>query len=91
MPADLHADLRNSSLILSKGDANYRRWLGDRYWPFTTPAQAVLGYLPAPFAALRVLKSEVVIGLQPGQAQAMDARDPEWLIDGKWGIIQSQA
>ncbi len=88
MPRDLRHTLSQSHLILSKGDANYRRWVGDRHWPDTTPLEAVLGYLPAPLLALRVLKAEVVIGLQPGQAEEVCARDAQWMYDGRWGVIQ---
>jgi hypothetical protein len=38
--------------------------------------------------ALRTLKGEIMAGLQPGQAQALQAEDPTWLINGKRGIIQ---
>ncbi len=88
MPSALHQELSQSNLIVSKGDANYRRWLGDRRWPFTTPLEQVLSYLPAPLLALRVLKSEVAIGLQPGQPEKLHQIDPHWLFDGRYGIIQ---
>ena len=88
MPSGLRQELSESDLIISKGDANYRRWVGDRHWHFTTSLQKVLSYLPAPLVALRVLKAEVVIGLQPGQQEEMDRIDPKWLFNGRWGIIQ---
>jgi predicted aconitase with swiveling domain/uncharacterized protein with ATP-grasp and redox domains len=88
MPEALHQELASTDLLISKGDANYRRWLGDRHWPFTTPFEAILAYRPAPLLALRVLKSEIVIGLPPGLRQQMYQRDPTWLFDGRWGVIQ---
>ena len=88
MPPDLRENLSHSNLIISKGDANYRRWLGDRNWPFTTPLANVVNYLPAPFLALRVLKSNILVGLTPGVSDAMDMKDPQWLTNGSWGIIQ---
>lgn len=33
-------------LLISKGDANYRRLLGDLHWPYDTAPKAVLEYLP---------------------------------------------
>ena len=37
-PASLRSDLKqNSALVVVKGDANYRRMLGDRPWPFDAP------------------------------------------------------
>ena len=88
MPADLRADLAAASLIISKGDANYRRLIGDRHWPYTTPFDDVVCYLPAPLVALRTLKSDVLVGLKPGQQPILDQKDPDWLINGRWGLIQ---
>lgn len=88
MPAALRRALAQSDLLLSKGDAHYRRWLGDRRWPFTTPFSKVLAYRPAPLLALRVLKSELMVGLPAGTAEQVAARDAEWLTDGAWGVIQ---
>jgi hypothetical protein len=44
--------------------------------------------MPAPFAALRTLKGELIVDLQPGQADALAAADPTWLINGQRGVIQ---
>jgi hypothetical protein len=88
MPGPLRAELSESEMIISKGDANYRRLLGDRHWPPTTKFADVVGYSPAPLAALRTQKSEVAIGLEPGQAETVAGQDSEWLINGRWGVIQ---
>jgi hypothetical protein len=88
MPGELRQELGEAALVISKGDANYRRLVGDRHWPFDTPLAGVLNYMPTALLALRVSKSQVMVGLQPGQAQAMDERDAHWLTDGKWGVIQ---
>jgi uncharacterized protein with ATP-grasp and redox domains len=88
MPADLRQDLGQSTLIICKGDANYRRLLGDRHWPFTTPFAEIVTYCPAPLSALRTLKSEIVCGLNPGQPESTAAMDPDWMTGGRWGLIQ---
>lgn len=88
MPDGLFNNLGKSALLISKGDANYRRFLGDRHWPFTTSFADITRYRPAPLAALRVLKSEVACGLQPEQPAILRQKDPEWLTDGRWGVIQ---
>ena len=87
IPTSLKEELANSSLIVVKGDANYRRLLGDRHWDFTTNIADIVSYLPAPMVALRTLKSEVVAGLKP-EVIAQVANDPSWLTNGQWGIIQ---
>jgi uncharacterized protein with ATP-grasp and redox domains len=88
MPASLKGELDRSNLLISKGDANYRRLLGDRHWPYTTPFADIVCYLSAPVVALRTLKSEVAAGLSPGQPEEVTERDPEWLSNGRWGVIQ---
>jgi len=88
MPERIRYELSESQLLISKGDYNYRRLVGDRAWPPDTPFEDVVCYLPVPLVCLRVLKSEVVLGLQPGKAEALFREDPEWLINGRWGIIQ---
>lgn len=88
MPAELARELAHSDLLIFKGDANYRRLLGDRHWPFTAPFADIVCYLPAPVLALRTLKSEITAGLKPGQPEATTAKDPSWLFDGRWGVLQ---
>jgi hypothetical protein len=88
MPEGLYAELKPSALIISKGDVNYRRWLGDRHWPHTTPLAEILDYLPAPWLALRVLKANVMAGLLAGQVQAAIKKDSSWMTSGQWGCIQ---
>ena len=90
MPADLIADLAEMDLVVVKGDANYRRLLGDAAWPPTTPFEAIVSYFPAPLAALRTLKAELIVGLRPGQAERLRAEDPAWLVNGRRGVIQAR-
>jgi hypothetical protein len=90
MPADLRASLAKLDLVIVKGDANYRRLVGDLYWPPTASFRELTAHFPAPLVALRTFKSEVVAGLAPGQAERAAAEDPEWLVDGKRGVIQAR-
>jgi uncharacterized protein with ATP-grasp and redox domains len=48
MPDDLRVHLAEADVVLAKGDANYRRALGDAHWPLTTPLADVVSYFPAP-------------------------------------------
>jgi hypothetical protein len=87
LPAGLRADIGHAALVIAKGDVNYRRLLDDRGWPATTRMEAITGYFPTAFVALRTLKSEIMVGLAAGQAEQLSAEDPGWLINGKRGII----
>ncbi|MDY7041271.1 MAG: damage-control phosphatase ARMT1 family protein [Chloroflexota bacterium] len=88
MTPDVRATLERADLILLKGDANYRRLLGDRHWSPTIRLEEVAHYFPQPFAVLRTMKAELVVGLEPGQAEALSAEDPDWMVNGRRGIIQ---
>jgi len=91
MPEHIREELGSAGLVLSKGDANYRRLTGDRRWPEDSRFSQVTSYFPAPLLALRVAKSEVMVGLEPGQTGRMDAREPNWRTNGRWGLIQFKA
>ncbi|MBR8826657.1 MAG: protein-glutamate O-methyltransferase family protein [Gomphosphaeria aponina SAG 52.96 = DSM 107014] len=88
MPEDLMLELTKASLTIIKGDANYRRLLGDRHWSFTTPFAEIVSYFPTPLVALRTLKSEIVCGLQPSLITRLNTEDTHWLTNGKRGVIQ---
>jgi uncharacterized protein with ATP-grasp and redox domains len=79
---------KKAGLVISKGDANYRRLTGDLRWPEETPFEQVAAYFPAPLLALRVSKSEVIVGLQAGQAARQDRIETGWRTNGRWGVIQ---
>jgi hypothetical protein len=88
MPPHLRAKLAHSALVILKGDVNYRRLLDDAHWPHTARMEDITGYFPAPFVTLRTLKSEIMVGLPPGRAEALAVEDPAWLTNGKYGVIQ---
>jgi hypothetical protein len=85
MPAELADDLTQSALLLSKGDANYRRLLGDRHWPFDLPFARVVDYFPCPVLALRTMKSEIGLGLDPAVSPQNEA---DWKYNGRWALLQ---
>jgi len=88
MPEDLRTLLAAADLVIAKGDANYRRALGDAHWPLTTPVADVVSYFPAPLVFLRTCKAEVITGLSNAQVHELQQRDPTWLTNGEWGVIQ---
>ena len=88
LPSLLRAELARSNLVILKGDVNYRRLLDDRHWPHTMRLEEIVNYFPVPFLVLRTLKGEIMVGLEPGQAEALAVQDPAWLMNGQRGIIQ---
>ena len=88
MPTALREELRRTSgLVIVKGDANYRRALGDRPWPLDAPFADVCSYPPAPMCCLRTLKAELGCGMASSKTDRAAAADDTWLTDGKWGVV----
>jgi hypothetical protein len=87
MPPALRGELGQADLVILKGDANYHRLVDDAHWSPTADLEEIAAYFPAPLVAVRTLKAEVVVGLAPGQAEALTAREPDWLINGRRGLI----
>jgi Damage-control phosphatase ARMT1-like domain len=90
MPGDLRDDLAHATVTLTKGDLNYRRLVGDRLWPATTPFAALTEYFPSPVVALRTLKSDVITGLTPGTLAELEATGEEWRTSGTHAMTQGR-
>ncbi|MFF4760044.1 damage-control phosphatase ARMT1 family protein [Streptomyces sp. NPDC001292] len=89
MPGDLREEFAAATLTVFKGDLNYRRLVGDRLWPPTTPFADTTGHFPGPLAALRTLKSDVITGLDADTEAALDAAEGErWRVAGTHALIQ---
>ncbi|MFD9539654.1 damage-control phosphatase ARMT1 family protein [Streptomyces sp. NPDC060022] len=90
MPEDLREEWGAGALTILKGDLNYRRLVGDRLWDPTTPFADRTAYFPGPVAALRTLKSDVVVGLEPQMLSALDASGGAWRTSGTHALIQAR-
>jgi hypothetical protein len=88
MPDDYVRQFAGAALVIFKGDLNYRRISGDVRWDLTAPFADMTRFFPAPLAALRTLKSETLSALPVGMAENFAAADPDWLINGRRGVIQ---
>ncbi|MFJ8882550.1 damage-control phosphatase ARMT1 family protein [Streptomyces sp. NPDC102402] len=88
MPGDLRAELAGATVTVLKGDLNYRRLVGDRRWPATTPFAGVTAYFPSAVAALRTLKSDVVVGLDRQTLERLEASGRAWRTSGTHALVQ---
>jgi hypothetical protein len=89
MPEDLRTDFAAADLTIFKGDLNYRRLVGDRLYPPTTSFAEVTAYFPGPVAALRTLKSDVIVGLDAAtEAALVAAEEQHWRTSGAHALIQ---
>ncbi|RME80999.1 MAG: protein-glutamate O-methyltransferase family protein, partial [Caldilineae bacterium] len=46
-------------------------------------------YFPAALVALRTLKGEHLLGLPEGLEEKLQEQDPDWLVNGRRGVIQA--
>jgi hypothetical protein len=88
-PAHIRDAFRAASIVVFKGDANYRRVVGDAMWPPSAPFAAACSDFGAPLVCLRTMKSDPVLGLPNGLAERLDAADPLWRIDARRGLVQT--
>lgn len=96
--SELYSDLRESSLVIFKGDLNYRKLTGDRQWQKTTPFSTAIGKLAhsrIKVLALRTCKADVCVGLPEGKDEELcqvwknqgNENGKLWCSSGKWAVI----
>ncbi|MGQ9502255.1 MAG: damage-control phosphatase ARMT1 family protein [Anaerolineae bacterium] len=90
MPEDLKSQLATADFVILKGDVNYRRILGDAHWPVSTPFERITAYFPAPFANLRTLKGELIVGISEERATQLSRLEQDWMVNGRRGLIQAR-
>ncbi len=88
MPPRFESFFAHAALVIFKGDANYRRIVGDALWPPETPIQSVSAYFPVPLLTLRTLKSNPIVGLKAGLAETLDQTDGAWRTNGRKAVAQ---
>ncbi|MFH9685752.1 damage-control phosphatase ARMT1 family protein [Streptomyces sp. NPDC017413] len=88
MPEDLRGEFESAALTLLKGDLNYRRLVADRWWDATASFAALTSYFPGAVAALRTLKSDVVVGLEESTLDALERSGDAWRTSGTHALIQ---
>lgn len=100
---DLFQTLCQSTLVIFKGDLNYRKLVRDATWPHTTPFKSALGslrggqrretnetYTLGPkILALRTNKADVCVGVPEETVQRLETEAPgkAWVRNGKYAVI----
>lgn len=75
------------SLLISKGDANYRRFFHDKQFAPHLSFDLLAVAFEQVFA-LRTLKSDIQTGLTKDQIEYLQKMDPHWMHNGKHAVIQ---
>ncbi|KAI9031698.1 hypothetical protein CLU79DRAFT_785152 [Phycomyces nitens] len=89
----LYNDMKNSDLIIFKGDLNYRKLVFCCDWPVTTPFEEAIGKDMADFTSivsLRTNKADPIVGLEEGQREEIEktASYNEWRCSGKYAVVE---
>ncbi|KAK5121911.1 hypothetical protein LTR85_004483 [Meristemomyces frigidus] len=95
----LYADLKESELVIFKGDLNYRKLTADAMWDPTTPFAEAIGPMGrgsgVRVLALRTCKADVVVGLSEGEDERLKGMEGgggeggarKWAWSGKWAVV----
>ena len=89
LPPRLEQVFAGATLVVIKGDANYRRAVGDIIWSYDTPVAQALGGFRLPTLLLRTLKSDTLAGMPRAIGERLDIADAAWRVNGRRGIIQA--
>lgn len=87
-PSRLEKTFRDAQLVVAKGDANYRRITNDAIWPPKATLADAVGAFPAPLLALRTLKSDTLVGVDPETRTRLDGDEENWRTKGTYGVAQ---
>lgn len=86
---ELYENLKQSSLLIFKGDLNYRKLLGDFNWNFSESFKKCLrGFQPTNLCTLRTIKGDLICGLQPGLSDKLFEENAEWMFTGEYAVIK---
>ncbi len=80
--------LGNSIGVIAKGDLNYRRLVEDRQWSIDTPVKVATDGVPFNAIALRVLKSDALVGLDASVAETAATQFSDWRTRGYFAVMQ---
>lgn len=81
----------NNSLLIIKGDLNYRRLVEDKNWSYKDKIEKHTKYLKCPTLIIRSIKSDLVIDFGDNgknKYKRWKKYDPYWRENGEYGVIR---
>ncbi len=88
LPLGIYDSFANASLVVAKGDVNYRRVTNDALWPADATLTDAAANFPGALLVLRTLKSDTLVGVAADLRSRLDAGEPDWRTNGTYGVIQ---
>jgi len=89
MPKNLWDKFEKASCAIYKGDLNYRRLLGDAKWDTNIDFEYITDYFPTSLIALRVMKSDIAVGIPDPIVSTLVDTNSSWKSNGKYSVIQT--
>lgn len=77
----------SDSVLIVKGDLNYRRLCKDKTWHYSKSLNKLTQYINAPTLVIRSFKSNVILDYNKNRIEENDKRDKDWRTNGKYGVI----
>lgn len=86
---ELRRRMAKARSIIVKGDLNYRRFVEDRAWSPDAPVEDATVATDMSAFALRVLKSDAVVGIPSQSVSALRLAEPNWRSGGRYAVVQA--
>jgi len=86
---EVYDSLKDSGLVIFKGDLNFRKLTGDVKWPASTPFEQAVGPLAGsfPMLSLRTNKADVVVAVDKELEDKLDKSGEKWRYSGKYALV----
>lgn len=91
LPPRLATPFAEAALVVSKGDAHYRRLGNDAVWAPEATLDDAIGDVPVSLLALRTIKSDTLVGVDAETVRRLDDEEPGWRTKGTYGVAQFSA
>lgn len=76
------------SLLVVKGDLNYRRLVEDKTWIYSKSLEKLTRYISCPALVIRCFKSDLVLDYKWKDYTRNMKEDPDWRGSGKYGVVR---
>lgn len=77
-----------NSLLIVKGDLNYRRLVEDKNWLYSKSLESLTGYITCPTLVIRCFKSDLVLDYRWKDYNKNMKDDPDWRGSGRYGVVR---
>ena len=78
----------NNSLLIVKGDLNYRRLVEDKNWKYSKRLETLTDYIKCPALVIRCFKSDLVLDYKWKDYNKNNKTDSDWRSCGEYGVVR---